>query len=211
MIGGGGHSKVLLDIFARLKLDVYAIVAPDIDHDYWLFKGLKHYKSDNDVLRYQQKEIALVNGVGSLPGDLRRQSIFDSFTKSGYEFLTVVSDLAVVSPSARLGSGVQIMAGAMIGADVCIGDNCIINTGAIIEHDCNLSKNIHVAPGATLSGGVVCGENVHIGTGANIIQGIQIGCGVVIGAGAAVSKNVQERSIVYAAKSFFSLRGINES
>lgn len=202
VIGGGGHAKVLLEMLRRLEFDVYAVVAPQIDAKSQLFKGLKHYISDDAVLKYSTDQVVLVNGVGSLPGNIIRASIFDKFQHNGYEFLTVVSDLAIVSSYCALGMGVQVMPGAIINAETVIGNNCIINTGAIIEHDCNLGRNNHVAPGVSVSGGVICGDNVHIGTGANIIQAVTIGSGSVVAAGAVVTKNVLTNSIVYAAKPF---------
>lgn len=202
IIGGGGHAKVLLEILYRLNIDVDAIVAPQINSDSKLFRGLKHYLHDDALLQYGAADVVLVNGIGSLPGDTLRAEIFDKFLLAGYEFLTVISDLAIVSAHCRLGMGVQVMPGAIINADTYIGDNCIINTGAIVEHDCKLGASNHIAPGATLSGGVECGDNVHIGTGANVIQCIQIGSGSIVGAGATVTKHLPSNKKLYVAKAF---------
>ena len=202
LIGGGGHAKVLLEMLRRLKTDVYAVVAPQIDLKSRLFKDSKHYVSDAAVLKYSTDEVILVNGIGSLPGNELRRKIFDKFCHSGYEFLTVVSDLAVVSSFCKLGMGVQIMPGAIINADSNIGDNSIVNSGAIVEHDCNLGHNNHIAPGAVLSGGVVTGSNVHVSTGAKIIQSISIGDHAVIGAGATLTQNIEKRNMLYVAKPF---------
>jgi sugar O-acyltransferase (sialic acid O-acetyltransferase NeuD family) len=204
IIGGGGHAKVLLEILLRLKLDIYAVVAPQIDTKSGLFKGLRHYVSDDAVLKYSTDQVVLVNGVGSLPGNTIRRSIFDKFDHDGYEFLTVASDLAIVSSYCTLGMGVQIMPGAIINADTHIGDNCIINSGAIIEHDCTLGHSVHIAPGATLSGGVECGDYVHVGAGANIIQGISIASGATVGAGATATKNIIGSATLFGAKPFLS-------
>ena len=202
VIGGGGHAKVLLEILCRLEFDVYAVVAPQIDAKSQLFNGLKHYISDDAVLKYSTDQVVLVNGVGSLPGNTIRLSIFDKFQHDGYEFLTVVSDLAVVSSYCALGVGVQVMPGAIVNANVRVGNNSIINSGSILEHDCQIGENVHVAPGVTLCGGVMCGDNVHIGTGANVIQGVMIGCGAQVGAGVTLTTDLLPGKKVYVAKSF---------
>ena len=209
VIGGGGHAKVLLEILRRLKFDVYAVVAPQVDMKCLLFKGLKHYVSDDAVLEYSTDQVVLVNGVGSMPGNAIRQSIYDKFYHHGYEFLTVVSDLALVSSYCTLGVGVQVMPGAIINADTNIGDNSIINSGAIVEHDCKLGHNNHIAPGAVLSGGVVTGNYVHVSTGAKIIQGVHIGDYAVIGAGATLTKDLKSNAMLYVAKPFLAKRVVS--
>jgi sugar O-acyltransferase (sialic acid O-acetyltransferase NeuD family) len=204
IIGGGGHAKVLLEILQQLNCDVHSVVAPHIDKKSGLFKDLKHHVSDDEVLNYSTDQVVLVNGIGSLPGNTARKSIFKKFSNIGYEFLTVVSDSAIVSSSVTLGMGVQILPGAIINSDTNIGDNSIINSGAIIEHDCNLGHNNHIAPGAVLSGGVVSGNFVHISTGAMIIQGINIGERAMVGAGATVFKDLGNNENLYVAKPFAS-------
>jgi sugar O-acyltransferase (sialic acid O-acetyltransferase NeuD family) len=209
IIGGGGHAKVLLEILKRLQCDVYAVVAPDIDKKSRLFKDLKYYVSDAEVLNYSTDQVILVNGVGSLPGSTLRKSIFDKFSRIGYEFLTVVSDLAIVSSFSTLGMGVQIMPGAIINTDTSIGANSIINSGAIVEHDCNLGHNNHIAPGAVLSGGVVAGNYVHVSTGAIIIQGINIGDHATIGAGATLTHDLKSHDMLYVAKPFLAKKEVS--
>jgi sugar O-acyltransferase (sialic acid O-acetyltransferase NeuD family) len=202
LIGGGGHAKVLLDILNGQGITIEAIISPKVDLSFSLFKNVKHFKNDDDVLRYNTDEVVLVNGVGSLPGDLTRASIFDNFQKYGYEFSTVVPKSSIVSEYCKLGMGVQIMPGAIINADARVGDNTIINSGAIIEHDCRIGSHNHIAPGAVLSGGVVTGDNVHISTGAKVIQGMKIGARAMVGAGATVSKDLGNDKKLYVAKPF---------
>ena len=209
VIGGGGHAKVLLEILSRLKFDVYAVIAPQIDIKCRMFEGLKHYVSDSAILEYSADQVVLVNGVGSLPGNATRQSIYNKFHNYGYEFLTVVSDLALVSSYCTLGAGVQVMPGAIINADTSIGDNSIVNSGAIVEHDCTLGHNNHIAPGSVLSGGVVTGNYVHVATGARIIQGVHIGDHAVIGAGATLTKDLKSNAMLYVAKPFLAQRAVS--
>ena len=82
------------------------------------------------------------------------------------------------------------MAGAIIQADVVIGENSIINTRASVDHDCQLGCDVHVAPGATLCGGVFLADRVFVASGATVIQGLSIGEGAVVGAGVAVVRDL---------------------
>lgn len=67
--------------------------------------------------------------------------------------------------------GVHILAGALIQANVTLGDFCIINTGAIIEHNCTIGKGTHLAPGAIVLGDCKIGDFCFIGANATVIQG----------------------------------------
>ena len=195
LIGGGGHAKVILSILSTQGIKIHAIISPEIDQSFSLFKNVKHLKDDSEVLNYPTNEVVLVNGVGSLPYNFLRASIFEKFCKHSYKFLTVKSEYSIVSDFCDLGMGVQIMPGAIINADAMIGDNTIINSGAIIEHDCKVGKNNHIAPGAILCGQSSTEANVHVGTGAVLIQGVTIRENSVVAAGASVVRDVEKNML----------------
>ena len=77
----------------------------------------------------------------------------------------LVHKTAWVSPTACLGWGSIVMAGAVIHADAVIGKYCIINTGASVDHDCRLGDFVHVAPGVHLCGGVEVGDGCLLAVG----------------------------------------------
>lgn len=99
---------------------------------------------------------------------------------------------AVVSPSASVGDGTFVGAGAIVQGRARVGAHGIINTGAIIEHDCVLATNVHVAPGAVLGGQVSVGRDTLIGLGARVRPGVKIGAGCIVGVGAAVVRDVPD-------------------
>ncbi|AWL11628.1 UDP-3-O-acylglucosamine N-acyltransferase [Saliniradius amylolyticus] len=196
LLGAGGHAKVVAELLAELSLAPDYIISPAPP----TFEFQAVHLTDDDALhQFKPDEVILINGLGALPGQPRRYHLFEQFTAQGYTFMTLISPLAHVSPSAQLEQGVQIMHGAIIQAAAHIGRNSIINTGAIVEHDCHLGAHNHIAPGVTLSGEVKTGHYVHIGTGANIIQQCHIGDRTVIGAGATVVKSVTADKKMYAA------------
>ena len=75
---------------------------------------------------------------------------------------------AVISPSAKIGTGTVIMAGAVVQAGARIGKHCIINTCASVDHDCIVGDYAHIAPGAHLCGHVEVGEGALVGVGVGI-------------------------------------------
>jgi len=201
ILGAGGHAKVLLEILISLNREIIAIVDPQSKNSLQSLVNCKHYFNDDDVLSFDPKNISLVNGVGSLPDNNLRHKLYKKFSSLGYQFITLISPNAVVSSSAILDDGVQVMAGVIVQAGAHLKSNTIINTGAIIEHDCYIGISNHIAPGVTLSGEVKTGNFVHIGTGANVIQGINIGENTVIGAGAIVTKSVNKNGKIFGFRS----------
>ena len=202
IIGAGGHASVLVDILRQQNREILGVVSPEIESKCKVFDGIDHFENDDDVLRFNNKTIKLVNGVGSLPGNSLRALIYGKFKALGFEFETIVASSALVSNYVELEEGVQVFTGAIVQTGAVIGVNTIINSGAIVEHDCKIGNHNHIAPSATLSGGVVLENNVHIGTGANIIQSITIGKGTVIGAGVAITENIGSGRVVYPARNF---------
>lgn len=197
IIGAGGHASVLVDILRQQKREILGVVSPQIESKSKVFDGIEHFKSDDDVLKFDNQSVNLVNGIGSLPGNHLRTVLFNKFKTLGYEFETVVANNAIVSDYVELAEGVQIFTGVIVQTNVSIGANTIINTGSIIEHDCAIGRHNHIAPGVTLSGHVLTSEYVHIGTGASVIQSVSIGGNSIIGAGAIATKNIADNMVYY--------------
>lgn len=201
VLGGGGHAKVLIDILRRLNCQLLGIADPNLSVGSVLH-GLNVLGGDRVVFDYSEKEVELVNGLGSLPGDKGlRASLFNTFNVKGYQFKTLVDPTAFIAADVELSDGVQVMAGVIIQAGTEIAKNTIVNSGAIVEHDCRIGQHVHIAPGAVLSGTVNVSDYVHIGTGANIIQGISIGSNSIIGAGSVVTQDIACNQIVYPPRS----------
>lgn len=196
VIGGGDHAQVLIDLIGLLDLETLFITDHDLSRHDTIVYGLTVRGDDNEVLKYDPQQVLLVNAVGSVAKPMARQNVFTRFKGHGYQFASLIHPSAVISSSAQLGEGVQIMASAVVQANAVVGNNTLINTKASIDHDCVLGEHIHVAPGVTLSGKVTIGDTTHLGTGATVIQGIRIGREVLVAAGAVVVRNVPDESMV---------------
>jgi UDP-perosamine 4-acetyltransferase len=109
---------------------------------------------------------------------------------------SAISASAVVSRTARLGVGVQLIAGSVVNAATVLGDGVIVNTNASIDHDCRIGDFVHIAPGAVLGGAVKVGDEAMIGLGARVLPGIHIGAGAIVGAGAVVTRDVEANTVV---------------
>ena len=197
MIGGGGHSSVLVDILRSQKREILAVISPEDLSSRTVFKELMHYRNNEDVLKFSFDRVMLINGIGLLPKSDLKRKINEYYLSKGYRFETVIAESAQVSPYAKIGAGVQIFPRAIVNTGSIIEDHTIVNSGVIIEHDCNIGEYNHIAPAATLCGQVKTLESVYIGAGATVIQNVSLGQNVIVGAGAVVTKNLDPDDICY--------------
>lgn len=197
-IGAGGHARVAYDAL-RASGDSRSVGFLDGDTSLTgtTIAGAP-VLGDDDLLPQllQQGTQYFVVGVGSVGNNARRAAIFERALTLGLRPLQIVHPKATVSPSARLGAGAQVFAGAIINPDASVGVNAIVNTGAIVEHDCLIDDHAHVATGAVLAGNVIVDTMAHVGAGATIRQGIKIHRCAIVGAGAVVVKDVPQNTTV---------------
>ena len=184
IIGGGGHTRVLIGMAQAAGLAIKGVITSNA-------ALLGEFILDVPVLGLEDEvalepaSVLLVNGVGNRAsrrgsGLQPRAAIYQRYRARGFDFLPLVSNHAVVQPHVIMGEGVQVMPGAVVEPGAIIGEDVIINTRATIDHDVIIYPHCHVAPGAVLCGNVVVGEETHIGSGAVVIQGIRIFCNVVV-------------------------------
>lgn len=191
VLGSGGHAKVLIEIIKVLpQLQITCILDSNTKKIGETFFDIPIIGGDSLLESKELNADAFVIGIGSVSDNSFRSKLYQRCLKAGLHPLKIIASSAIVSESAQLGNGVQILPGAVINSDAKIDENVIINTGAIIEHDCVLHQNVHVATGAKLAGQVTVGRDSFIGCGASIIQSVRIGEGAIVGAGAVVIRDV---------------------
>lgn len=189
-MGAGAHATVVFDLLRNRHADIVAICDPRLTPGE-VFWGITVI-SEEQISTFSPSKCQMVNSIGSNRSlDLRKQ-IFIKYKNLGYQFISLIHQSAVIATNARLGEGVQIMAGSIVQPKTYIGENALINSGAIVEHDCHLGASVHVAPGAVLCSGVQVGEGSHIGAGAVVIQNTTIGNNALVGANTTVLKNIPD-------------------
>jgi len=181
LIGAGGHGKVVAD---TAEADGYReIVFTD-----------QIWPTQSENGRW-----SIVGGINDYKDEQRFCSIGDNATRArifGEQSLkdspVLVHPSAVLSPTAQLGAGTLVVAGAIINADVTIGYGGILNTACSVDHDCKLGEFVHISPGSRLAGNVTVGARSWIGIGAVVKEGITIGQDVTVAAGAVVVRDIKD-------------------
>ena len=182
VVGAGGHAKVCIELLRAMGKSVAYCVGASDSPDNCL--GVPILRGDENLgfLRSEGYSGAFV-AVGS---NRLRERLGARCIALGYQLVNAISPRAIISPSATLGRGVAVMAGAIINAESVIEDLAIINTGATVDHDCRIGQAVHIAPQCALAGNVTVGNQSFLGVGCKVIPEIRIGERVTVGAGAVV-------------------------
>lgn len=184
IIGAGGHAKVVIELIESLGLRVAGIY--DDRYNTQPHFTLLGYSLTGDISALpDQSDILAIIAIGN---NQVRQRLDHQFTQ--LQWATLIHPFSWVAPSASLGQGTVVMAGAVIQAQASLGRHVIANTGCGIDHDCLLHDYVHIAPGSRLAGAVQIGFGGFFGVSASAIPATSIGEWSVVGAGAVVTQSL---------------------
>jgi len=142
----------------------------------------------------------VARGVGAVATHIAdrdfRLELLDRCRAAGVALLNVVHPAAFVSPSARLGVGNLVKAGAMIDTGARIGNVCIVDNGATVAHDNVISDGCHLAPGVVMGGDCRVGPRTLLGVGAVVSSRVTIGAEVIAAPGAVIVRDVPDGVLV---------------
>ncbi len=196
LVGGGGHCKAVIDVIE--SLDHYAI-AGIVDQPEKLGQHCLGYPiigADEELPELVKKYDRFLITVGQIKTAQIRHRLLTTLQQLGAEMATIVASSATVSRHAVIGAGSLVMPGVVIGAEVTIGQNCIINSGAIIEHESHIGDSCHIATGVVINGQTTVEQHCFIGSNSVLKQGINIGQSSVIAAGIRVLTSVATNQTV---------------
>ena len=189
LFGRGGHAKVVLEaVLAGQPTWQIAILDDSADAEQSSLLGFP-VMGGRAWLERSWTGVSVMPAIG---GNQLRAALSKWLTEQGRDLATIVHPAAVVSPSARIGRGCFLAAGAIVNAEAELGEGVILNTAASVDHDCTVGRFSHIAPGARLCGNVQIGERTLIGVGSSIAPGIRVGSNVTVGAGSAVIRDVAD-------------------
>jgi UDP-perosamine 4-acetyltransferase len=101
ILGAGGHAKVVADVLNLLEREILGFVTPDLEAG-TVFCGKKILGDDDYIKSYPPDEVALINGVGSLPRKKLRWELAEKMRKLGYKYSSVIHPDAIISSDANL-------------------------------------------------------------------------------------------------------------
>lgn len=189
----GQHARVVLEAAMLSGWEVAGVVgtAPGGGPDIMGRRAL-----GGEALLGERSFLSGVAVVPALGDNATRLRIAGRVREGGGALATVVHPAAVISPSATVGPGCVILAGAVVSTQARLGPVCIVNHGASAGHDGTLGAGVNLCSGARLAGAVTAGEGAFVGMNASVLQGLSLGAWSTVGAGAVVTRDVPARATV---------------
>lgn len=127
--------------------------------------------------------------------------IFDYFNEnhgiSKDRFHEVIHSSAYIAQSSDTDNGVLIEPQVVISSQTKIGFGVFIKRGSLIGHHNVIGDYTDINPGVTISGKVKIGIGCTIGSGVVIKDNVNIGDNVIIGVGSVVTKDIPGNCIAY--------------
>lgn len=199
ILGGGGHAKIVVDVLRESGRDgIAGIVDRDLEIGSEILGVRVIARDDSDSLKtiFAEGVCEAAIGLGGVFGISKRGQFCSRAREIGFDFPRIIHPRASVSSSARIGEGVLILGGAVVGPDAVIGDFSIVNSNAVVSHDCRIGRNVHVTPGALIAGRVSVGNDTLVGMGVTIYMDVTIGSGVTIANGRSVACDVPDGAFI---------------
>jgi sugar O-acyltransferase (sialic acid O-acetyltransferase NeuD family) len=195
IVGKGGHAKNLSELLASLGYSIAGYSSkPDSVTD---FNNQSNMWSDDFLLASKKVATNVACGIG-WPKPLKMKlDLMGRYLDQGYAAPFLAHGQSHVSPTSRIGVGVQLFAGSIALADTEIGPWGVLSAGSILEHGSTLGPNVFIGPGSVVCGDVLVGENTFIGAGVTVLNGIKIGSNCVVGAGSLVLDDLKDGGIYF--------------
>lgn len=131
-------------------------------------------------------------------GDNRaRRELTERLVAGGERLATAIHPHSSIAPSATIGDGAMISAGAFVLPLAVVGRGVLLNTKASVDHHSVVGDFAHISGGATVGGNVHIGEETLIAIGATVASGMRVGARTTIGAGAVVVRDIGDDVIAF--------------
>lgn len=171
VIGAGGHGRSIAEailMLGRDKLVGFVDDRANPDARVWTFPVLGRTDS---VVSWVGLADAIVIAIGN---NAVREALHTSLRGLHLELLTVIHPTGFVSPTATLGNGCAVMAGAIVGTEAVLGEGVIINCGATVDHHCRVDPFGHLGVNACMAGGSILGRRAWMQAGSALGYGAQV-------------------------------------
>ncbi len=184
LIGAGGHSKSVADSIDTNSYDIVGFIDEN-KTGFHLGKPILGKKIE-DIPEFRTYKYFV--SIGDI---VFRKKWYSEICRLHLDTINIIDKTAVISSSAKLGTGNFVGKCAVINADVIIGDDNVINTKALIEHECVVGSHTHLSTNSAINGNVIVEDCVFIGSSAVCIGQLKVGKNTVIGAGSVIIKDVE--------------------
>lgn len=190
ILGAGGHARAILDIIRALaEFEIVGFIDPACELG-TRRHGVPILATEDQLSELVSSGHAFAVGVGHMMTSAPRARIFTRLRALSAHVPTLIAPTAYVSADATVGTGTQVMHGAIVNAGARVEQGCILNSRSLVEHDARVGRGSHISTGAIVNGGAAVGARCLIGSSATVLQGRKITDDVIVGAGAVVIRDI---------------------
>lgn len=162
ILGAGGHGKAVAE--AALLSGHWQRIA-FVDDRWPQLQTTFGWPVVADVAGLSAVATVANAAIAAVGNNATRESWLKAISAVGLPLATVIHPRACVSASAQVGVGTAIMALAMVGVEVRIGEGAILNAGSTVDHDATLGDFAHLGVGVQIAGGVQIGARTWLQAG----------------------------------------------
>ena len=167
--GRGGHGRSVAE--AAMLSGQYAL-AGFVDDGLAVGTPITHTSvvgstADLSAFASVYDQVILAMGKNTL-----RESLVMRLFELGFELVTIIHPKAIVSPSAVLGKGCAVMAGAIVGTEAQLGLGVIANCGSVVDHHAKVHDFGHLGVNACMAGGATLGRKAWMQAGSALGYGV---------------------------------------
>jgi sugar O-acyltransferase (sialic acid O-acetyltransferase NeuD family) len=197
VFGSGGLARMALDIFEANQVVVYGFLDDDVSRHGQEINGIQVLGSTDDdgFLKLIGRKCEAFVAVEER--SLRESLVELLFERRQVMPVNALHALAWLSPSASIGHGNLVGAGAILQSGARIGTHCLVHSRVVLEYDAQLEDFVQIGAGSVVGAQAEIGEGAYLGAGVVVVAGVKIGTGARVGAGAVVVDHVPARATVF--------------
>ena len=183
ILGAGGHGRSVAEAALLLGEWESVIFLDDAWPQVEELLGCKVMGKVADI----GKVVELCHGaIAAVGNNAVREQWIALIERHDVALASVVHPRAWISPSARVGAGSAVLAGAVVGSAAEVGKGVIINANATVDHDVQMGDLSHIGVGVQLAGGVQIGARAWLQAGACCGYNVQVAEGELVPPGSAL-------------------------
>jgi sugar O-acyltransferase (sialic acid O-acetyltransferase NeuD family) len=127
--------------------------------------------------------------IVAIGDNILREKLTRQLVLAGFTCETIIHPKAIVSPTAVLGAGCSVMAGAILGTEARLGIGVIVNCGAVVDHHAVVEDFGHLGVNSSMAGGALLGKGAWLQPGSALGYGVKTPPSATLAPGVVVDFN----------------------
>ena len=173
IIGAGGHGQSVAEL--ALSLGCYQRIS-FIDDSFPESVQVLGLDIIGNILSFFNGDVEFDDCFVAIGNNTTRKKIVNDILDRGLCLVNLLHPSASISTFAKLGKGIAVMAGAVVGTNAVLANGVLVNANCTVDHDCTID------------------EFAHLGVGVSLASGVKINKGSWLQAGCAAGYNVVSES-----------------